>query len=260
MQLALIPPHKYLKTYQDESDLFMCLAPFLEDPAYFEFFVQKAREGKYVIMDNGAAEGKLLTGKEQMQWALALKPHEVIAPDYLHDGQKTRGATEQFLDEHYDELAEHNIAVNAVVQGATLEDALCTLDTFEADGRIEVISLPFAGLDFFSDFNVPEAINKTQRNALSRLWFTKTVYITKPAHLLGLYQPLELSYHNDTIRSCDTSLPFKMTLVHDLILGSGIGEKPDFGDEYFTSSLDNVQSLAAHNIRELQNHAKNKFN
>jgi hypothetical protein len=149
MQIALIPPRKYLELYENESDIFMCLAPFLKNKDYFNFFKKKVAEGKFVMLDNGAAEGEMLTSTTLVREAVRLGVSEIIAPDYLNNGYKTREKVKEFLNKKYNTLHKEYIKIQAVVQGCTLEDALTTLEMYVNDDRINTIGLPFAGLDFF---------------------------------------------------------------------------------------------------------------
>jgi len=257
MRIALIPPNKYLKKYKNDSDIYMCLAPFLDDEDYKKFFKKRAAKGNFIIMDNGAAEGKILSDDEIVKRAIEIGVSEVIAPDYLNDSQKTIYATNRFLDKYYQILATNKIQIMGVVQGNSIEAALESFKNLKIDTRIDTIGLPFAGLDFFPEFDILNAINKTQRNALSRLFFRRMLGDTKPIHLLGLYNPLELGYQQ-AVRSCDTSLPFKAALVEEYISDFGIIEKPEYSLNYFTSEFDDeMNGIIDVNIRKLKEHARN---
>ncbi len=256
MQIAIISSIPELQ-YCDEGDMYMCLAQLcLQSKEYKEFFIERAKQGKFVILDNGVAEGEQVDPATLIELAVEMGVSEVIAPDTLYDGIKTREATLEFCAAYGYYLLKSGINIMGVVQGKTLHDAICTSKVFEDDPRITTIGLAFAGYDYLS-FN---SINKTQRNAHSRLWMFNclnnlTPAIKKPIHLLGLYNPYELAFYKDLgeVRSCDSSSPVLCGLRNLPYLSYGIKEKPPTKFDFKSEVASKVQrAIIENNIKNLK--------
>lgn len=83
MRFAPIVPIPVLQQIKD-ADYHMILAPMLRDQAYQMFYLQTSG---FKILDNGAAEGNILTARKLIDLADAVNPDEVIAPDAMHDAK-----------------------------------------------------------------------------------------------------------------------------------------------------------------------------
>jgi hypothetical protein len=238
----------------NEGDIYMCLPQVaLENAEYYNYFKRKALLKEHVILDNGMAEGAVISLKKLVDMAIEMGVSEVIAPDTLYEGEKTRDQTAEFKVLFGDELAEHNISIMGVVQGANFNDAMKTFECLNIWKEISCIGIPFAGLNWHK-FNC-KVINNTQSNMVSRIKFIDAMMIRPPrtaVHLLGCYNPIELTYYGANIRSCDTSLPIKCAINHVPFLSYGIEHKPE-GILEFNKKLSKLQrSFAEDNIEKIK--------
>lgn len=72
----------------------MCLAHLViqDNPVakkYTDFYRRMSNEGKYVLMDNGAAEGSQLSFNNLIETYKEIGPAEIVIPDTLNDANKT---------------------------------------------------------------------------------------------------------------------------------------------------------------------------
>lgn len=89
MRVATIVPTPYLSVIkQDEYQ--MCLYQEVKaQPEYAEFYRDRAAEGMFVIMDNGAAEGSNPTWQDLLPVYALVNPSEVILPDVIYNKEET---------------------------------------------------------------------------------------------------------------------------------------------------------------------------
>lgn len=97
----------------------MCLAHLaLQDERYAKFYRSMSDAGKYVMMDNGAAEDSQLTNEDLVKAYNIIHPSEMVLPDTLLDGFDTVRKTVAFLHEYADRL---DCNFMAVPQGRTFD-------------------------------------------------------------------------------------------------------------------------------------------
>lgn len=84
MHRIAIVPLQYLEMTA-EQHYHMVLAQKCDDADYCNFFKRMKEEGKYLILDNGAAEGEILDPKHVIEIAKELKVDEVVLPDVFND-------------------------------------------------------------------------------------------------------------------------------------------------------------------------------
>lgn len=78
-----------------ENQYHMCLAQMCRDEIYKSFFRKRASEGKFVLLDNGAAEGEEGDMAHLFDLAAEIGASEVILPDKLMDMETTLEMTER---------------------------------------------------------------------------------------------------------------------------------------------------------------------
>lgn len=94
--IAHIVPISCLKTIENKP-YHMCLAQLvLQNDKYANFYRKMVEEGKYVIMDNGAAEGEELWFEDLLNAYDRVKPSEIIMPDVLWNKSKTISKSSDF--------------------------------------------------------------------------------------------------------------------------------------------------------------------
>ena len=129
MKLAHIVPIPDLDLIKD-NEIFMALAHLaLKDENYRKFYADRAAEGKFVILDNGTAEGSRVEFDQLYRMIHEIQPHEVVLPDELHDQCKTLTLAEDFMD--YMEIVDGGSEVEYMLaaQGDTLDEYIeCAID------------------------------------------------------------------------------------------------------------------------------------
>ena len=94
MKVATIVPTPLLDII--DAPYNMCLYHIVKsNPAYAEYFRKAKEAGKFVLMDNGAAEGVNPTIGELMAVYPLVEPTEIILPDVVYDKAETLKRTQE---------------------------------------------------------------------------------------------------------------------------------------------------------------------
>src|SRR5882757_5645454 len=120
MRAALIPPKGY-EDYALNSNIHLVLPlpPLIQNMKYLDVYQRAQRRGDFVILDNGCAEGQLVSGHHLLNVARAIRAHEIVAPDVMGDAAATLTATTNFIFD-YQEARDYSIM--AVLQGETPDE------------------------------------------------------------------------------------------------------------------------------------------
>lgn len=121
-KIAHIVPKDSL--YMTSSNQYhMCLAQLCEDETYEAFFRRRAAEGKYVLLDNGTAEGTTTDIEQLFELAQKIGAREIVLPDKLQHMEETMRRTKEAYDK-YLELKDSNgygFGIMIVPQGANYD-------------------------------------------------------------------------------------------------------------------------------------------
>lgn len=98
-KIAQIVPVLHLEQIEN-NHYHMCLAHLVGDTRYAKFYERMAKEGKFVLMDNGAAEGSQLSVEELLKMYALISPTEIVLPDTLNDCVDTLRKTLAFAHEY----------------------------------------------------------------------------------------------------------------------------------------------------------------
>lgn len=98
-KIAQIVPVLHLEQIED-NHYHMCLAHLVGNKKYAEFYKRMSSEGKFVLMDNGAAEGAQLPVDELLKMYEVIKPTEIVLPDTLNNCVDTLRKTLAFVHEY----------------------------------------------------------------------------------------------------------------------------------------------------------------
>lgn len=140
MQVATIVPRANLSLV--ENDLYhLCLIQALKEyDDYFTFYKRMADEQKFVILDNGAAEGKTSTAAELAAYANMIGASEVQLPDVFFDTVQTLKKSEKAL-KAFDDYG-YTGKIMGIPQGGTFEDwTICALEMASWD-KVTTLGLP----------------------------------------------------------------------------------------------------------------------
>lgn len=101
----------------------MCLGQLCnEGVVYKGFFKKRASEGKFVLLDNGAAEGTTTGIQGLFDLAIEMGVSEVVLPDKLQDMMTTLQRTTEAYRKWVDDYDEMPFRVMAVPQGKNLRE------------------------------------------------------------------------------------------------------------------------------------------
>lgn len=100
-KIAQIVPVLHLEQIE-KNHYHMCLAHLVGDERYAGFYKRMSFEGKFVLMDNGAAEGAQLPVEELLAMYEKINPTEIVLPDTLNNSLDTLRKTLNFIHEYGD--------------------------------------------------------------------------------------------------------------------------------------------------------------
>jgi len=253
IDICIIPPLNHMD-YALKGDRLFALAHYvLQDENYCEFFRQN--RNKYIIMDNGAAEGQNLTLGELLLAIDKIKPDEVIVKDVLLNKDATIRASissARAIKERYP-----HIKLMMVPQGRNVVEWLGCYYTFLEEPLCDVIGISKISVpECFKNISISPEISDCRNVCLQVLAYLGL--LGKPLHLLGMGNPNEYREYSDEpyksyIRSTDSA--YTMVAAFN---GQDFVEVQQFTryptkEEYFSAVLDHKQSeLAAKNIEYLK--------
>ena len=238
MRAALIPPKGY-ERFALESDIHLVLpmVPMMSNKDYVQTYVTARARGDYIILDNGAAEQQLVDGERLMNVARALRPHEIVAPDVLHDAAGTLEATNSFLAE-FPEARDYNIM--GVLQGDNLGDRQYLLNQYAKNDSITAIGIPKCLITEDDPDIRRRDVRRIRKNYPGRF----------NVHLLGLSSlyPNEIAEFGfgKFVRSMDSAQPFKVTEAGIFMSESECDAKRR--EDYFSYKKEVDTRLLVHNI------------
>lgn len=138
-RVAHIVPVSHLSDTVD-NQYHMCLAHLVkESDEYAAHFARVAAGGKFVLMDNGAAEGAQLRPEALFEMYEEVGPTEIVLPDTLFEPASTIQKSRAFLQMMQDRGAGYRTM--AVPQGRTLAEWAACARIFVKDTRINAIGI-----------------------------------------------------------------------------------------------------------------------
>ena len=202
-----IPPVAHMDL-MEINDRYFFLAHLMNQESYKEFALTKIKEGKHVIIDNGAAEGKEMRVEDIVDLAEELLPTEIVAPDRLLNCNTTLHLLEmferKFMSRSNATPEMRRVGIMAVPQGKSLFEWMKCYMMMAADPLVTVIGM--------SKISIPasfEIITGSKDVAVNRNYvinrLATTGLLVKPLHLLGMRDPSEYeAYDSAFIRSSDS--------------------------------------------------------
>jgi hypothetical protein len=245
MKLALIPPVGW-ENYLVEGTMGMALAQ-VSDGGYRQAFRKLQQSGRHVILDNGAAEGAYILGRDLFRIAAEVSADEIVMPDVPTDAVETRKAVAQFL--RHNEHRAQDYFFMAVVQGTTMDELKRIVEYYLTLPHVSVLGLPR---------NLLRATGNTSIRLELATWI-ETETRSLPIHLLGSSRvhPEEVKWvarYAPFVRSVDTSAPFVFAIHGKSIDCKQVVDRPEWylkgGTESFNSAL------VKHNLHVLKNWVK----
>lgn len=190
MKRIAIVPTEYLEFTKNQK-MHMVLAQKCKDPTYMLFFKRMKEEGKYLILDNGAAEGKMMSAEDIIKIAKELKADEVVLPDAFNDYNGTCREYHNNIDLFRKELP--GVKIMAVLP-STNELEIRTFACMVKE-NVDVIGIP----------KVIANGNPYMRGMVAALI---DEYEEIEIHFLGAIDIADKEETRDCVRSIDSALPY----------------------------------------------------
>ena len=217
MEFYVISPISNLEPMKLGDRIFALSHLWVQFPEYRKFILEQKSAGKFITLDNSAAERALVTEDILIDICHELMPHEVIAPDVLFDKDETIKNALSFRIRMEKEGLLNVINIFFCPQGKTKQDWLEAYTWGINQDWINVIgfskiAVPNAWLDSFSD---DQGIMEARHMAYDYL--KKKGMLVKPIHCLGQGNPTEFAHYADPMmRSTDSVYPvFAASLGQD---------------------------------------------
>jgi hypothetical protein len=225
IRLGIICSIPHLKDFAIQSDFHLVLPHLIREYSeYREFYKERARKGDFVLLDNGVFElGDSVHFLDLVEITLENKFQEMVAPEVINDVRKTKGSLHDFLN--YLIKEDLHPPVLAMIQGSTDIEMLNYAIELQNFSEVSTIGIPFRleGVKWGGENDPFKNIKSlTLRRVLLRWDFLSRFaaackekgIISKPIHLMGLSDGVELQMYNGgnynslTIRSNDSSSAF----------------------------------------------------
>lgn len=139
-RVAHIVPVSHLADTVD-MQYHMCLAHLVDNPEYKAHFAKMSAEGRFVLMDNGAAEGAQLSPPLLVDMYEEIGPTEIVLPDTLYEPGSTIQKSRNFMRVLDEAGLDGKYRLMAVPQGRSLREWEACARIFVKDTRINSIGI-----------------------------------------------------------------------------------------------------------------------
>lgn len=256
MRFYTIPPVSALSLMDEADDIFVLAHLYYTNEAYRAFMKKKKAEGRFITLDNSAAERSLVTPEVLMWCVRDLLPDEVVAPDILFDKDATIAAFIAFEKQLDWEGLLSKTNIFFCPQGSSMQEwKECYIFGLNhpsvATIGMSKIAVPKC---FGTDLEEDQGIMETRILATQEL--INNNILRKPLHYLGAGNPFEFNFYNyEECRSTDSCFAIWAAMCGQ---DWERGDKSDFERiptprDYFSRQLsDDQYELAVKNIRFLR--------
>jgi len=220
MDVYVISPVSDLEPMKLGDRIFVLAHLWVQFPEYRQFILEQKERGKFITLDNSAAERALVTQDVLIDICKELMPNEVIAPDVLFSKYETIANAITFRNRMEREDLLGKIDIFFCPQG---KDKQHWLDAYEwglAQEFVKVIgfskiAVPNAWLENYTD---DQGIKEARHMAYNYL--KERGMLQKPIHCLGQGDPTEFAYYDHPMmRSTDSVYPvFAASLGQDFLI------------------------------------------
>lgn len=218
IKLALIPPIAHVNSIRN-TDYQLLLPQLLSNPRYVHAYLRARRDGAFMILDNGIAEGVQTSIGELHAKARMMMVNEIVVPDTLGDLESTILQAKQ-----YEASALREFRYMGVVQGKTLAECYDCIRAFGELPYICTLGIPR---------HLLTTINKDAR-ALIVAFVRRNFGWRFAVHLLGTsreymkeFENYGQHYQDQGVRGVDTSAPYVYALAGATLVDNIRTERPD---------------------------------
>jgi hypothetical protein len=247
--MIFIPPFAMLDSTLN-SYRHLMLPHLLTHQVYSNHFKRVKGLGQYIILDNGAAEGVKVTGRQLVDTCYDYKVDELVLPDVMGSSDATYDVATDFLTDYRNRLPV-STRLGYVLQGRTVTEAVDTYHRVRGNTRL---------LAKINVWYLPRLL-VTPENPDARIDVAEYILdlegkLPKPIHFLGAAPTFisEIATVRDRhlrIRSMDTSAPFVYAFAGRFIAEEGVQRRDQ--EKYFTSLVDNTtRALAMRNCSVME--------
>ena len=208
MEVYVIAPIHNLELMNLGDRIFVLSHLYIKYEFYRDFVQDQKKKGKYITLDNSAAERSLVTEDTLIEICHELVPDEVIAPDVLFDKNKTISNYKTFRDRMKTEGLLDKIKIFFCPQGNTMTEWMSCFEFAVLDPDIEVIGFSKIAIPkcFLGENQDDQGIKEARHLAYD---YVKSIgLLIKPIHCLGQGDPSEFKYYDHPMmRSTDSVYP-----------------------------------------------------
>lgn len=205
-RVAHIVPVQHLGDTED-MQYHMCLAHLVGNEEYRKHFAKMAANGRFVLMDNGAAEGSQLQPEQLLEMYEQINPTEIVLPDTLYEPGSTIQKSRNFLSLLDERGLGSKYRVMAVPQGRTLDEWSACARVFIKDTRIDSI-----GVSKFLNIGTHDRYVRVKACNILEQLIKEYKRDTLEVHLLGCDEgPLivkTIQEAHSFVRGCDSAFAY----------------------------------------------------
>lgn len=205
MDFYFIAPVAHLELMEHSNRIFALAHLYVKYPLYRKFIQQKADQGWFITMDNGAAEHSTVNEATLIDIVKEVVPNEVIAPDVLFDKDQTIANLDSFVHAMVSEGLINDTNIFFAPQG---KDKQAWLECYKYG-----LYHPAVSTIGMSKFAIPHAflgkaendqqIKEARHEAYDFLFANGL--LLKPLHFLGAGDMREFDHYNHKmVRSNDS--------------------------------------------------------
>ncbi len=200
IQVCPIVPTTWLTDAIADARMHLALAPVVQKNLQYQTFYQRmVDDGNYVILDNGAFEGNVVTMEELQLTAALIRAHEVVVPDVQRDASRTLDLYREYIRSPMVFQYMHMV----VLQGKNVTEMLTMyrelLEIWKHNHRVGKRAI----------LGIPKWLGARRHEVVRAVLMLPSP--PKPTiHLLGYAHPNDLYFPKHlarSIRSMDTSMP-----------------------------------------------------
>jgi hypothetical protein len=177
------------------------LPNLFQQKRYRDFYLKRSKNGDYIILDNGAAEGFEFGHKHLYYVAEQMGAHEIVVPDTLGDSRDTlaKGL-------YFGKYTRTGYRYMMVAQGKNAFESMQTVEQIATDPKFMYVTA----------IGIPRLINDDDRHArfkVAKFIVQRDYHRALEVHFLGANRHLDEVGYLDEIgvgRGIDTSAPIYM--------------------------------------------------
>ncbi len=218
IKLALIPPIEHVNSIAN-TDYQLLLPQLISEPKYFRAYERARRDGAFMILDNGIAEGVETSPSVLHALAHETMVNEIVVPDTLGDLEATIHQAKQF-----ESCARSGFRYMGVVQGQSLSECYDCIRVFRDLPYIRTIGIPRHLLTTINEDARALIVAFARRNFGWR--FAIHLLGTNPS-FMNEFVSYGQHYQDQGVRGVDTSAPYNYALAGATLLDDVKVPRPD---------------------------------